>query len=73
MSTTIYFFSRNKKNNVYPYKPQFYCIKVGFKVGGGSKLYRHDFVMRGEIQLMAVWCFIAQRLLLSPLHCVDMI
>ena len=23
--------SRNKKNNVYPYKPQFYCIKVGFK------------------------------------------
>ena len=25
------FFSRNKKNNVYPYKPQFYYIKVGFK------------------------------------------
>ena len=25
------FLSRNKKNNVYPYKPQFYCIKVGFK------------------------------------------
>ena len=24
------FFSRNKKNNVYPYKAQFYCIKVGF-------------------------------------------
>ena len=24
-------FSRNKKNNVYPCKPQFYCIKVGFK------------------------------------------
>ena len=23
-------FLRNKKN-VYPYKPQFYCIKVGFK------------------------------------------
>ena len=22
--------SRNKKNNVYPCKPQFYCIKVGF-------------------------------------------
>ena len=21
----------NKKNNVYPYKPQFYYIKVGFK------------------------------------------
>ena len=25
------FLSRNKKNNVYPYKPQFYCIKVEFK------------------------------------------
>ena len=24
-------FSRNKKNNVYPCKPQFYYIKVGFK------------------------------------------
>ena len=25
------FFSRNKKIYVYPCKPQFYCIKVGFK------------------------------------------
>ena len=25
------FLSRNKKNNVNPCKPQFYCIKVGFK------------------------------------------
>ena len=25
------FLSRNKKNNVYHYKPQFYYIKVGFK------------------------------------------
>ena len=25
------FLSRNKKNNVYPCKPQFYHIKVGFK------------------------------------------
>ena len=25
------FLSRNKKNNVYPYKFQFYYIKVGFK------------------------------------------
>ena len=25
------FLRRNKKNNVYPCKPQFYCIKVGFK------------------------------------------
>ena len=30
-STTIYVLSRNKKNNVYPCKPQFYYIKVGFK------------------------------------------
>ena len=34
--------SRNKKNNVYPCKPKFYYIKVGFK---GSKLYRRVFVM----------------------------
>ena len=32
------FLNRNKKNNVYPCKPQFYDIKVGFK---GSKLYRY--------------------------------
>ena len=28
---TIYVLGRNKKNNVYPCKPQFYYIKVGFK------------------------------------------
>ena len=27
------FLSRNKKNNVYPCKPQFYYIKVGLKGG----------------------------------------
>ena len=36
------FLSRNKKNNVYPCKPQFYYIKVGLR---GSKLYRYVFVM----------------------------
>ena len=36
------FLSRNKKNNVYPCKPQFCYIKVGFK---GVKLYRYIFVM----------------------------
>ena len=36
------FLSRNKKNNVYPCKPQFYYMKVGFR---GSILYRHVFVM----------------------------
>ena len=25
------FLSKIKKNNVYPCKPQFYCIKMGFK------------------------------------------
>ena len=38
--------SRNKKNNVYPGKPQFYYIKEGLR---GSKLYRHVFVMVCEI------------------------
>ena len=42
------FLSRNMKNNVYPCKPQFYYIKMGFK-GGGSKLYRHAFVMYVDI------------------------
>ena len=36
------FLSKNKKNNIYPCKPKFYYIEVGFK---GSKLYRHVFVM----------------------------
>ena len=36
------FLSRNKNNNVYPSKPQFYYIKVGFK---GVKINRHVFVM----------------------------
>ena len=37
------FSSRNKKNNVYPCKPQFYYIKVEFE---GAKLYRYVFVMQ---------------------------
>ena len=36
------FLSRNKKNNAYPCKPQFYYIKMRFK---RSKLYRHVLVM----------------------------
>ena len=39
------FLTRNKKNNVYPCKPQFYYIKMGFR---GSKLYRNVFVMRSD-------------------------
>ena len=37
------FLSKNKKNNVYPCKPPFYYIKVGFK--GVKNIYRHIFVM----------------------------
>ena len=40
------FFSRNKKNNVYSCKPQFYYIKVGFK--GVKIIYRYVFVMVGK-------------------------
>ena len=36
------FLSRNKKNNVYTCKPQFYYIKMGLR---GSKLYRRVFVI----------------------------
>ena len=34
--------SRNKKNNVYPCKPQFYYIKVGFKGVKIIKVCFHD-------------------------------
>ena len=37
------FLSRNKKNNVYPCKPQFYYIKVGFE--GGQNYIVMFFVM----------------------------
>ena len=30
-NSDIFHISANKKNNVYPCKTQFYCIKVGFK------------------------------------------
>ena len=42
------FLSRNKNNNVYPCKPQFYYIKVEFK---GSKLYRYVFVMGSTLNV----------------------
>ena len=42
---------QNKKNNVFPCKPQFYYIKVGFK---GAKLYRHVFVIFYTI-LVVLW------------------
>ena len=36
------FLSRNKKNNVYPCKPQFYYIKMGFKGVKIIQAYFHD-------------------------------
>ena len=44
------FLSRNKKNNVYPCKPQFYYIKVGFK---GVKIIQVCF--RDERQKDCFW------------------
>ena len=35
------FLSRNKKINIYPCKPQFYYINVGFK-GGQQACFRDD-------------------------------
>ena len=43
------FLSRNKKNNVYPCKPQFY-----YNYKSGSKLYRHVFVMK-YLVLRQLW------------------
>ena len=44
------FLSRNKIDNVYPFKPQFYYIDVGFKVvvrglggGGGNEIIQACF------------------------------
>ena len=41
------FLSKNKKNNVYPCKPQFYYIKMGFK---GVKIIWACFRDGGEIR-----------------------
>ena len=51
------FLSRNKKNNVYPCKPQFYYIKVGFNGGQNiigvfswcHSLYMYKFIDEQEI------------------------
>ena len=53
------FLSRNKNIIVFPFKPQFYCIKVGFK---GSKLYRRVFVMKSNNEEKQFWpdCVYAQ-------------
>ena len=58
------FLSRNKKNNVYPCKPQFYYIKVGLR---GSKLYRHVFVMSSLSSLMTNSLSVVTRAFLNAL------
>ena len=71
MRTTIYvcrgssteypqsmFLSRNKKNNVYTCKPQFYSIKVGFKE---VKLYRLVFVIKALFNQTLLICFLFLR------------
>ena len=47
-----------KKNNLYPCKPQFYYIKVGFN---GSKLYMHVFVML-NFKSFYIWASARQNL-----------
>ena len=37
-TNNLCFRAKKKENNVYPFKPQFYCIKVGCK---GSTLHGH--------------------------------
>ena len=53
---TIYVLCRNKKNNVYPCKPQFYYIKVGFKGVKTICAYFIDHVLQ-----KLPWLIIGQR------------
>ena len=55
------FFSRNTKNNVYPFKPQFYYIKVGFKGIKTIKVrFRDSNGQLGEpkYQISKTWAFL---------------
>ena len=49
------FLSRNKKNNVYPWIPQFYYIKVGLR---GSNSYRHVFMMDDRVLVIQYFSMI---------------
>ena len=57
------FLNRNKKNNVYPCKPQFYYIKMSLR---GSKLYRYVFVMLTKI--LTLFFFLHKRYSLGALQ-----
>ena len=47
------FLSRNKKNNVYPCKPQFYYIKVGFK---GVRII-YVCIRDGVLSCLMLYCY----------------
>ena len=55
---------RIRKNNVYPCKPQFYCIKWGLR---RSILYRHVFVM-GLWRVFCLICFVNSSIVDTPGH-----
>ena len=65
------FLSRNKKNNVYPCKPQFYYTKVGFKGGQhyiGMFLWCRENILSGaslEPELVTTFCICFLQLLHS--------
>ena len=60
------FFSRNKENNVYPCKPQFYYIKVGFKgvqiiqvcFRDGFTFFHVFFVSKGNFFRLLLYIFV---------------
>ena len=51
------FLSNNKKNNVYPCKPQFYDIKVGFK---GVKIIQACF--RDKVRFASLYIYMGKML-----------
>ena len=61
------FLSRNKKNNVYPCKPQFYYIKMGFKGVKIIKVYFCDAILQNWLLYFPVKLGINTKILLSEL------
>ena len=52
------FLSRNKKINLYPCKPQFYCIKVGFKGVKSIGMFSLHFVVR--MKKLCTLCYLTE-------------
>ena len=55
------FLSRNKKNNVYPCKPQFYYIKVGFVGVKIIQAWFRDVFSGLSLLLRMVVCILAEQ------------